>query len=93
MRRKEMTKLPCAPLHVDLLDESKSHLIFLMMIKINNIAASPHPPNCAPWLKITLKINLKSLSKLNPGGTAISAQSQRLHSLNNFAGDDEITSY
>lgn len=92
MRGKEMTKLACAPLHVDLLDESKSHLIFLMMIKINNIAAffSPH---CARWLKITLKINLKSLSKLNPGGTAISAQSQRLHSLNNFAGDDEITSY
>lgn len=86
-----MTKLACAPLHVDLLDESKSHLIFLMMMKINNIA--PPLPHCAPWLKITLKINLKSLSKLNPGGTAISAQSQRLHSLNNFAGDDEITSY
>lgn len=37
-------------------------------------------------------INLKLLSKLGPEGIEISVQTQRLHSLNNFAGDDEITS-
>lgn len=38
-------------------------------------------------------INLKLLSKLGPEGIEISTPTQRLHSLNNFAGNDEITSY
>lgn len=38
-------------------------------------------------------INLKLLSKLGVEGIDISVQTQRLHSLNNFAGNDEITSY
>lgn len=38
-------------------------------------------------------INMNSLSQLRPEGKEISVKTQRLHSLINFAGDDEMTSY
>lgn len=78
-------------LHIYLIDERESHLILLMMIKINNFAAFLHPTLTENNTQKT--INLKLLSKLGQEGIDISVQTQRLHSLNNFAGNDEITSY
>lgn len=78
-------------LYIYLIDESESHLILLMMIKINNSAEFLHPTLTENNTQKT--INLKLLSKLGQEGIDISVQTQRLHSLNNFAGNDEITSY
>lgn len=69
-----MTQVASAPLLVYSPDESESHLIFSATMKINIIVAFSFfffvfvPLQCAPRLKITLKINLKSLSKLESGG-------------------------
>lgn len=90
-KRQKMTLRACITSHIYLIDESKSHLILLMMTKINNFAALLQPTLAENNAQKT--INLELLSKLGPQGTEISVQTQRLHSLNNFAGDDEITSY
>lgn len=86
-----MTLRACITLYIYLIDESPSHLILLMMTKINNFSAFSQPTLTGNNTQKT--INLKLLSKLGPEGIEISVQTQRLHSLNNFAGDDEITSY
>lgn len=78
-------------LYIYLIDESASRLILLMMIKIKKSAAFLHPTLTESNTQKT--INLKLLSKLGQEGIDISVQTQRLHSLNNFAGNDEITSY
>lgn len=88
---KKMTLRAGITSHIYLIDESRSHLIMLMMTKINNFAALSQPTLVENNAQKT--INLILLSKLRPQGTEISVQTQRLHSLNNFAGDDEITSY
>lgn len=73
MRRKDMTYVASAPLHAYSPDESESTLIFSGTMKINIVAFSFSifvcPPIVHGWLKITLKINLKSLSKLESGGS------------------------
>lgn len=61
------------------------------MIKINNVAAFFLLYSLTK-IKIQKSINLKLLSKLGAEGIKISVHTQRLHSLNNFASDDEITS-
>lgn len=86
-----MTQSASVTLCVYLIDESKSYLILLMMVKINNFAAFSQPTLTKNNTQKT--INLKLLSELGLEGIEISVQTQRLHSLNNFAGDDEITSY
>lgn len=86
-----MTQKACITLYIYLINESKSHLILLMMTKINYFVAFSLPTLTENNTQKT--INLKLLSKLRPEGIEISVQTQRLHSLNNFAGDDEITSY
>lgn len=86
-----MTQRACITSHICLIDESKSHLILLMMIKINKFAAFSQPTLTENNTQKT--INLKLLSKLGLEGMEISVQTQRLHSLDNFAGNDEITSY
>lgn len=73
------------------MDESESRFILLMAIKINNFAAFLQP--VLTENNTQKAINLKLLSKLGQGGIDISAQTQRFHSLNNFSGNDEITSY
>lgn len=67
-----MTHVASALFHAYSTDESGSHLIFSATMKINIIVAFSFlfvPPQCAARLKITLKINLKSLSKLESGGS------------------------
>lgn len=86
-----MTLRAYITLYIYLIDESGSRFILLMMIKINNFAAFLQPVLTENNTQKT--INLKLLSKLGQEGIDISVQTQRLHSLNNFVGNDEITSY